>query len=221
MYNSDILSFYMWYFLTSYRVGENSDCGLFEPDGSDRLSTGVFRKWIPKFKDKTELNADIYTVTLEKEDCGRGLTGMYETAFDEVCRAYSEGKRIVILNKKQTEDGGVFYADTTLDYALGSTEARGKYPMRYVNAQIISVCKDGDSVKVRVCNNGHSTWRAGSVSLVSTEEGEGRIAPTLIDSEVGYLGETEIVAPIEKGGMLALRLSINGNEFGHLFKFDE
>lgn len=218
MYNSDILSFYMWYFLTSYRVGENSDYGLFEPDGSDRLSTGVFRKWIPKFKEKTELCADVYTITLEKEDCGRGLTGMYEAAFDEVCRAYSEGKRIVLLNKKQSEDGGIFYADTTLDSALGSTEACGKYPLRYVNGQIISVSGDEDTLKIEVCNCGHAAWRAGTVSVISTEGSDGRITPTVIPEDVEYLGRTTVTVPINKKGPISLRLSVNGVEFGHLFK---
>ena len=119
------------------------------------------------------------------------------------------------------EEFGKFYADETLDYATGGTDAEGIYPLRYVNGQIKSAStftENGKTyMKVVVCNNMQSTWRAGTVSLVSTADSAVKVDVT-IDQELDHLEEVELVFEVTEKGSCRLRFEVGGIEFGMLFK---
>lgn len=223
MYNSEMSAFYLWWYPSGLRTAEKkNDCGLFEMDGSDRLTTEVLRKWVPKFTERRERTKECVVIEIERDDTGLGIKGMFNKAKDQLLAAYRNGKNVVFVNKQQTKANEVFYADEVLNETVGGTKAIGSYPLRYVNGQIKNVVIYRENglryAKVTVCNTGHATWRAGAVSLTSTDNSDVRITPAAIEKDVGYLEEIEMTVLLQRMGDLELRFIIDGIEFGMVYE---
>lgn len=203
---------FCWYYAGGYRIGEDSDYGILNPDGSDRPVTQLLREYAPRFISQGERQS--MEVVAERDDYVGGLFGMFDAIKDELAAAYRDGLSVTLINKQQSGATEYAYADELLDFAVGGTAATGDYPLRYVGGQIKQVrfaTEDGQEVAyITVCNTKQSVWRAGTVSIVTTDDSKVtlRTAAT-IEKDLSYLEETTITVPISGKGKLILRFDFD------------
>ena len=207
---------FCWYYAGGFRVGENSDYGILNPDGSDRPVTTLLREYAPKFINQGERGETI-EITIERDDYVGGLFGMFDALKSKLASAYAQGKPVTFINKQQDGADTYAYADELLDYAVGDAKAGDQYPLRYVGGQIKQITFEGNVAKITVCNTKQSIWRAGTVSIVSTDDSQVPVRVT-IDQELGYLDETTVSVPLSGSGKLILRFEIEGKPFGIRFE---
>ena len=198
---------YAWYYAGGFRIGENSDYGILNPDGSDRPATALLREYAPKFLALGKCPEADVVLTVERDDSNRGIFAMYDATEAAVRAAFDEGKSVAFINKKQTNVKDTVYADTTLDEAVGGTVAEGAYPLRYVNGMIKNVEPCCDGVKITVCNTLPSLWKAGTVSIMAGDQ-----TVAVIDEDVPYLANVSVCTTVAAD--TDLRLSIGGKAFG-------
>lgn len=198
---------FAWYYAGGFRIGENSDYGIVNPDGSDRPATKLLREYAPKFLALGKCPKADVVLTVERDDSNRGIFAMYDKTKAEVRRAFDEGKSVAFMNKKQSIPNELVYADTVLDEAVGGTAAEGAYPLRYVNGMIKNVEQCCGSVKITVCNTLPTVWKTGTVSIIA-----GDTVVAVIDRDVPYLADISVCASVSTG--TSLRLSIEGKPFG-------
>ena len=216
-YTSGLFS---WYSCAGYRVDEDSDYGIFNPDGSDRPITALLREYAPKFINQGA-RKDAVLIEIEKDDYIGGIYGMFDDVKDELVQAYEDGKCVTFVNKKQSSDGTYAYADTLLDYAVADAKPEnGTYPLRYVNGMIkdFKVVTEGGKTyaEVTVCNTKQSIWREGTVSIVSYDGSDVAVDYT-INEQVDYLENVTVKFEISGKGDVALRFEIEDVQFGPLF----
>jgi hypothetical protein len=203
---------FCWYYAGGFRIGENSDYGILNPDGSDRPVTALLREYAPKFVNQGERDEAI-EITIERDDYVGGLFGMFDALKSKLASAYAQGKPVTFINKQQDDADTYAYADELLDYAVGDAKAGDAYPLRYVGGQIMQIEFEGNVAKITVCNTKQSIWRAGTVSIVSTADSAVNLNTT-IDTELSYLERTTITVPVSGSGTLILRFEIEGKPFG-------
>ena len=212
---------YCWWSIAGYRPNEDSDYGIFNPDGSDRGEiTALLREYAPKFINRGECKGTV-CITVERDDHVGGLFGMFEAVKDELADAYAAGKSVTFIDKSQSTDGSYAYADTLLDhYVADAVSTAGTAPLRYVNGIVknVDITTEGEKTfaRVTVCNTKQSVWRAGTVSLASTAESDVGLHHTF-DTDVTYLEDVTFVAELIGSGKLDVRFEIGGVAFGPAF----
>ncbi len=214
-YKSYSSAMYCWYFAGGYRINENSDYGILNPDGSDRPSTVLLREYAPKFIGQGERKAAEVILEIERDDYPSSLRGMFDKLNSKLVSAFKKGQLVALVNKQQDTENGHFYASTVLDQAVGGMKAEGQYPFRYINGQIKSVTTSADGKKVTVTfvNTGHADWDKDLVSIVSAN---GKTVYATIGEEIPYLGSGSVTFDVtSKPG--ALRLAIGDVMFGYAF----
>jgi hypothetical protein len=220
-YESYTSGMFCWWSIAGYRLNEDSDYGVINPDGSDRGEiTALLREYAPKFINQGERKDTVY-IEVERDDHVGGLFGMYESVKDELAAAYKSGKSVTFVDKSQNANHSYAYADTLLtEYVADAKTASGTAPLRYVNGIVKSfdVVTEGGKTyaEVTICNTKQSIWRAGTVSLVSTDASDVAIDHT-IDEQVDYLEDVTLKFEIKGTGDVALRFEIGGIAFGPLF----
>ena len=210
---------FCWYSTSGYRVDEDSDYGIYNPDGSDRPLTALIREYAPKFIAQGEREGEVL-IEIEKDDYVGGIYGMFDEISHELAMAHAAGKPVTFVNAKQNDDGQYAYADTLTAYAVGDAKPEGgTYPLRYVNGLVKRVDieeKNGKTyAQITVCNTKQSIWRAGTVSLVSTDLSDILLDYTFAE-DVDYLENVTFEVEISGKGALDLRFEVNGVPFGPL-----
>ena len=220
MYNAYTSGVYYWWTMPGLRGDENGDTGAWNPDGSDRPVTTALRKWAPIFKNQGARKAPDVTIKVERDNQAGTIYGMFDAVLTQMCDAVNAGKSIAFVDNNGSTGANNVYADTVMNYAVGGTATSGSYPMRYVNGivkDVTKATKNGqDILLVTVCNTKQSTWRSGTVSLVSTSDSDLWIARKTINQDVAYLQDVVLEVPIYDSGDVKLRLEINGVPFGPL-----
>ena len=212
---------YAWWSVGGYRLDEDSDYGIFNPDGSDRGGiTALLREYAPKFINQGKMTDTVY-IPIERDDYTGGLFGMFEAVKDDLFAAYKAGKSVTFIDKSQSKNGACAYADTLLDkYVADAVSTTGTAPLRYINGIVKSLTtteKDGKTYAlITVCNTKQSIWRAGTVSLTSTAESDIQLHHTF-DTDVTYLEDVTFEAELNSSGRLDARLEIDGIAFSPLF----
>ncbi|MEK7405484.1 MAG: carboxypeptidase regulatory-like domain-containing protein [Acidobacteriota bacterium] len=120
-----------WWLAGGYRVSENSDFGILNPDGTLRPSGQLLQQYAALFKTpRTYPEADTW-FTMDR-DAHSG--GHWHIAFNEGARAFKEataqGRKLGI----RTPGTGTTSADTPL-LAVGNTKYNGRNPPRYLDAE--------------------------------------------------------------------------------------
>ena len=222
MLNSYTSGVYPWYYAGGYRYNENTDCGIFNPDGSDRGKiTALLREYAPKFINQgARPEADIY-IKVERDNQDGGIFGIYEATAEEARKAYDKGQFFEFVDANMDSTDDIVYADEVCKAAVGGTAEDGLYPLRYVNGMVKDfkvTTKDGKTyAEITVCNTKQSTWRANTVSLVSTDDSDIKIDYTFTE-DVEYLENvTTVKFEIKGTGTVALRFEIEGIQFGPLY----
>jgi hypothetical protein len=205
---------YCWFFPGGYRIGENSDYGIINPDGSDRPVTETLRRFACLFKAQGAAPEPDHFIKIERDDYPNGITGMYDTVRDELVGSFENGGFPAFVNSLQKDPQDIIYADEVTGYAVGNAKA-DKYPLRYVNGQIMNaetVTYGGQKyLRVTVTNTQDAVWRTGTVSLVSVS---GVNVNYTFDGDIAYLGSVTADIPVAGTGETQLRFSVGGVLFG-------
>jgi hypothetical protein len=82
---------FWWWYAGGCRIGEDSDFGILEPDGTDRPVTRVIREEGPRFLATPKRPFDCRITVVYAADV-RGLFGIYERVKDAFWKAVSAGK---------------------------------------------------------------------------------------------------------------------------------
>jgi hypothetical protein len=84
---------FFWWYPGGFRLWENSDFGIINPDGTDRPVTKVIRDEGPRFLKARKPGAPDYWIAVDRDRDPRGIFGMYEAAKVEFWKAMNEGRR--------------------------------------------------------------------------------------------------------------------------------
>jgi hypothetical protein len=205
---------YCWYYAGGFRINENSDFGILNPDGSDRPVTALLREYAPKFINQGERPEPEVLIEVERDNQVGGMFGIYDATKTEARKAYDAGKYFEFVDANMDEPFVHPYADEVYEDAVGDAKGtNGLYPLRYVNGMFktFDVVTEGGKTyaEVTVCNTKQSTWRAGTVSIVSYDGSDIAVDYT-IDEQVDYLEDLTVKFEISGKGDIALRFEIEG-----------
>ncbi len=89
-----------WWYPGGFRVGENSDFGIVNPDGTDRPVAKVLRKYARLLTESTERPKPEVWIEYDPDDPG-GVHGIYEKVKDEYWKAVEQGKLPGLRAKKK------------------------------------------------------------------------------------------------------------------------
>ncbi len=84
---------FFWWYPGGFRLGENSDFGIINPDATDRPVTRVIRREGPRFLKARKPGPPNAWITVDRDRDARGLFGIYEAAKDEFWKAMDAGRR--------------------------------------------------------------------------------------------------------------------------------
>ena len=84
---------FFWWYPGGFRLGENSDFGIINPDGTDRPMTKVIRSEGPKFLKARKPGKPNYWIAVDRDRDARGLFGIYEAASAEFWKAMTDGRQ--------------------------------------------------------------------------------------------------------------------------------
>jgi hypothetical protein len=84
---------FFWWYPGGFRLGENSDFGIINPDGTDRPVTKVIRSEGPRFLKAPKPRPPDYWIAVDRDRDPRGIFGMYDSAKAEFWKAMNEGHR--------------------------------------------------------------------------------------------------------------------------------
>jgi len=141
-----------WWFPGGYRVGEGSDFGVLEPDGSERPVCQVLRDFLPEF---ARVNTDTCIADAgspEEADTVIGLDfdAHYADAWELYSSKYLDAVKSGKMPKLRTAGTGTTSADCPLT-AVGNVSINGHNPPQWLNAEF-------NSVEIRLSPGGD--WQA-------------------------------------------------------------
>lgn len=85
---------FFWWYPGGYRLNEQSDYGILNPDGTDRPVTRVIREWGPKFLVAPKPPPPTVWIAVDRDRDARGLPGLYETVKDAYWQAVEQGRGV-------------------------------------------------------------------------------------------------------------------------------
>jgi hypothetical protein len=83
---------FFWWYPGGFRLGESSDFGILNPDGTDRPVTRVIRAEGKEFLRAPKPPSPDHWISVDRDRDARGLFGIYEAVRDEYWKAIEEGK---------------------------------------------------------------------------------------------------------------------------------
>jgi hypothetical protein len=83
---------FFWWYPGGFRVGENSDFGIINPDGTDRPVTQVIREEGPRFLEAPPMRRPEVWIEVDRRADARGLYGAYEAVKDRYWEAVAAGR---------------------------------------------------------------------------------------------------------------------------------
>ncbi|MCX7597317.1 MAG: hypothetical protein N2512_00395, partial [Armatimonadetes bacterium] len=185
---------FIWWYPGGFRVGENSDCGLVDPDNAPRPVAAVAREFVPKFSASERFTPDTWLEFRPENNIG-GWVGEYLRLRDEYARLVQAGRRVGV----RTAGLGTTSADCPLIDPAGRPWP-GAGPLRYVDSIF-------ERVRIRVAGG---QWQ--DVELPTAPRpveipltGAG---PIEIEAWAGNLAEARWLAgPAESQGSVSLSVS--------------
>ena len=145
---------FWWWYPGGFRVGENSDYGIINPDGSDRPASRVIRQNAQPFIDGPPAPAIDTWILIDRDARAEGLPGIYKLVADQFWKTIDDGK----VPGLKTAGTGSTSADCPL-IAVGNTPCNGSNPPKYLDAWFDAVEPNPDgTTRIRVTNLGEATW---------------------------------------------------------------
>ena len=184
-----------WWLPGGFRVGENSDFGLIEPDGTPRPAIDVLRRAHPQFDDVVH---QVPTHVIDIDFDGRYADG-WEIYSERYLRAV-EADEVPYL---RTAGTGTDSTNCPL-LAVGGGPHNGHNPPQFLNAELNRLeLKTGDS----------DWWEFRSGETIEVAAG----AAVLCRASVGNTGEAAWTAPASGGNKGRVFLAGRA-EYGHAFQ---
>ena len=224
---------FCWWSVPGYRLNENSDYGVWNPDGSDRGGiTDLLRTYAGYFINQGERkDTDTVYITVDRDDYVGGLFGMFNEVKDALDGLIDDdeadptkaGKSVTFIDKAQKNNGFDVFADEVETILLDETpSSTKKAPLRYVNGIVkdVVISPDKQTATVTVCNTKQTTWRENTVSLVAYSANGVTMKDFLIEQQVDYLEDVTLSVPISGTGTLALRFKIGNTQFGPVYEIE-
>jgi Phosphoinositide phospholipase C, Ca2+-dependent/Beta-galactosidase len=84
---------FAWWYPGGYRVNEQSDFGIINPDGTDRPVTKVIRDLGPQFLSAAKPASPDVRIPVDRDADARGLVGTYKAAENDYWHALAQGHR--------------------------------------------------------------------------------------------------------------------------------
>jgi hypothetical protein len=161
-----------WWWSGWYRVGENSDFGIANPDGTPRPMATMLKKYAPIMKTaRTYDEGDVPFVVDRDAHAGGYWYMAFNTGRDAYKAAREQKKQLKLIS----EATGKTSADVPLK-AIGNVPCNGFNPPKYLNSEFNSV--------MLVLPNG---TRIGIMNGAEIELPKN--SPVVVDVSVGNLGE--------------------------------
>lgn len=183
---------YYWYSAGGYRYNEKSDCGVINPDGSDRAVTKLIREYKDKFMNRPALRKTEAVIEINRDDYNNSIAGLYSDVQEDLLLLIKGGVGLAFKDKSTGTN-----TDTVSDAGVGGGFASSTNPARWVNGVFQAVyvkqadgswqqIKSGDvvsagkklEIKVVMTNMMGSEWlskaksKQSYVSLVSTDKSD-------------------------------------------------
>ena len=118
-----------WWYPGGFRVGENSDYGIVNPDGSDRPITEVIRRHAQAFAAPRTRSATRHWITIDRDAHPGGLPAIYGRVSEEFWAAMDRGDFPGLRHDGQ----GTTSVDCPL-VAVGNVPYTGGNPPKHLNA---------------------------------------------------------------------------------------
>lgn len=145
---------FWWWYPGGFRVNENSDYGIINPDGSDRPVTRVIRDHAEAFIQGPGSKPVDTWLTFDRDHHKNGLTGIYSALEETFWNAVAEGKTPGL----RTEGTGTDSTNCP-PVAVGNVPWTGSNPPKYLDAyfDVVEICTgdgnwrrvfSGDSIPV-------------------------------------------------------------------------
>lgn len=170
---------FFWWYPGGFRVGENSDYGIINPDGTDRPVTKVIRANARKFLDGPSTKPVDHWITVDRDAHPDGVSGIYDQVKSEFWKAVDKGKTPGL----RTPGTGTDSSNCPL-VAVGNTKCNGANPPKYLDAFL-------DVVRVK---DSSGRWvaveKGGSVKVAADR-------PVLARIEFTNLGEAKLLSPMK------------------------
>jgi hypothetical protein len=167
----------VWWYPGGFRVGENSDCGLVDPNNLPRPVAETARGFVPRFRASERYEPDAWLDFRPEANPG-GWVGEYLRLRDDYARLVAQGRHVGV----RTAGVGTTSADCPLVDPAGRPWP-GKGPLRYLDAMF-------DRVRVRASDG---PWKELSLptspgAVEVTLPGTG---PIEVEAWAGNLAEAE------------------------------
>ncbi len=187
---------FSWWYPGGYRVGERSDYGIIEPDGTDRPVTAVIRDHARKFLDGPDAKPVDHWIEIDRDAHPDGIGGIYDDAKEAYWKAIAEGRTPGL----KTAATGSTSADCPL-LALGNVPCTGSNPPKYLDGFF-------DRVEVLAADG---TWQPVARNARIPVKGG---APVMIRMEITNLNEARWLPPSQpkKPGDVYAVCAINGDK---------
>jgi len=203
-----------WWYPGGFRVGENSDFGIINPDGTWRGITGIIAEYARKFANRPAPREPDAVIRVDRDRHPDGIYGIYNEVKDEFWRLVAEGQ-FPALEDEATHTTS---ANCPL-IAVGNLPYNGSNPPKYLNAEFeylrvqdatgawVDVPYGGGTItlesaelfKWRLCvgNNGRVAWPlpivgTGSVEVRVTIGPRGLSFSAILPQDVPPLGAVEV-----------------------------
>ncbi|MCR4575629.1 MAG: beta-galactosidase, partial [Lentisphaeria bacterium] len=166
-----------WWWSGWYRVGENSDFGISNPDGTPRPMATMLTKYAPIMKTERTYNEGDVPFMVDRDAHAGGYWYMaFNTGRDAYKAARKQNKQLKLVS----EATGKTSADVPLK-AIGNVPCNGYNPPKYLNSEFNSVMLMlPDGTRLGVMNGAEIEWSKNS--------------PVVVDVSIGNLGEATWVS---------------------------
>ena len=197
---------YAWWWAGGYRIGENSDFGVINPDGSDRPVTRVLREYAPKFLAAPLLAPVEGAVHADRSENATGLEGYYRHIESDFFSGWDEGKRITL------NDAGCGRTTRTIAYTLPW------YADGAPDSFFMEILAQDKTVTIPVYNPSHCAWDD-NVSLLLLDETHQPVASIPLRSKVMQNQTARFtVFQSEYSRARYLTLAADGRQFGEILR---
>ena len=173
---------FCWWYFGGYRIGENSDFGIVDPDGGIRPVTRVISEYSPKFLNQPPQKTPDVILKIDRDLHSDGLRSVYRGVEEALFQAIDEGKTVAFEDGSAnttsgdvplTEVGNIEYngcCPKYLDGIITGITANGK---EYANgADIEANTNETITLVIDLQNTTAAKWLDegfGAISLVSDE----------------------------------------------------
>jgi len=229
-----------WWWPGGFRLGEDSDFGLINPDGTPRPAASEFAKHAALYSPPPPAPKAGETITIDRDKYVTGFEGIYSAFNEQVAKALDSGEMPTL----RTDGTATNSANCPL-VAVGNKPYNGSNPPKHLNAEFNYLlidgraATDGDTIEVEsgrrilveasVGNIAEATWLApgstheGAVFLVADAANAARVLCP-IGADTQFLGDVEVAQAELTSGIttettFAFRMTAKGRaDFGEVVR---